>query len=121
MELRYRKIVKKRKNIMREYHYFLKKDLSTVLSSCVQGKFFTAKFVKANGEERTMNCRFGVTKYLKGGLDHNDRTKYLTVYDVQKKGYRNIPVQRLIEINCGNLSVRNWGKETQNLIMAVAV
>ena len=104
-----------------EYYIVRKDEMSEVLPSCVQGKFFTAKFVKKDGEFRVMNCRLGVKKHLKGGFDHNDRTKYLTVYDVQKKGYRNIPVQRLIEINCGNLSVRNWGKETQNLIMAVAV
>jgi len=108
-----------RRRVMSKYHFFLKKDLSEILPSCVQGKFFTAKFVKSNGKFRVMNCRFGVTKYLKGGLDHNDRTKYLTVYDIQEKGYRNIPVQRLIEINCGNLSVRNWGKQTNNLIMSI--
>ena len=104
-----------------EYYIVRKDEMSEVLPSCVQGKFFTAKFVKKDGDFRVMNCRLGVKKHLKGGFDHNDRTKYLTVYDVQKKGYRNIPVQRLIEINCGNLSVRNWGKETQGLIMAVAV
>lgn len=32
------------------------------------GKFFTAYFTKQNGERRRMTCRFGVKRYLRGGI-----------------------------------------------------
>ena len=68
-----------------------------------------------------MNCRLGVKKHLKGGRNHNADNVNITVFDLKNKGYRNIPVQRLVEINCGNLSVRNWSEDTSSVIMAVAV
>tara|TARA_R100000093_G_C1921921_1_gene65913 strand:- start:470 stop:793 length:324 start_codon:yes stop_codon:yes gene_type:complete len=107
--------------MMSKYYIVKKQDLSSTLPSCVQGKFFTAKFVKKDGEFRTMNCRLGVTKHLKGGKNYNATSDNITVFDLKNKGYRNIPVQRLIEITCGNMSVRNWGENTHNMIMTVAV
>ena len=104
-----------------EYYIVRKDEMSEVLPSCVQGKFFTAKFVKKDGDFRVMNCRLGVKKHLKGGFDHNDRTKYLTVYDVKQKGYRNIPIERLIEISCGNLSINNWSYTANNVVLSVSV
>ena len=69
-----------------------------------------------------MNCRLGVKKHLKGGKDYNDATNVnITVFDLKSKGYRNIPVHRLVEISCGNLSVRNWNEDTSSVIMTVAV
>ena len=69
-----------------------------------------------------MNCRLGVKKHLKGGKDYNGFTNSnITVFDLKSKGYRNIPVQRLVEISCGNLSVRNWSEDTSSVIMTVAV
>ncbi len=107
---------------MTKYHIVEKDVLSEVLSSCIQGKIFTAKFVKKDGEFRTMNCRLGVKKHLKGGRDYNDATNVnITVFDLKSKGYRNIPVHRLVEISCGNLSVRNWNESTSSVIMTVAV
>ena len=57
--------------MMSKYHIIEKDILSEVLSSCIQGKIFTAKFVKKDGEFRTINCRFGVKKHLKGGRNYN--------------------------------------------------
>ena len=51
------------------------------------GRIFTVTFKKKNGEVRKMNCRTGVTKHLRGG-DKTTPEKYITVYDVQNKGYR---------------------------------
>lgn len=65
------------------------------------GKIFTVKFIKrTTGELRTMNCRTGVKKHLKGGeKKFKDSNKnLLTVYDLQKKGYRSIPVESIQEI-----------------------
>ena len=106
---------------MRKYHIIEKDILSEVLPSCVQGKIFTAKFVKKDGEFRTINCRLGVKKHLKGGRNYNASDSNITVFDLKNKGYRNIPVQRLVELNCGNLSIRNWNESTSSVIMTVAV
>ncbi len=107
--------------MMSKYHIIEKDILSKVLSSCVQGKIFTAKFVKKDGEFRTINCRLGVKKHLKGGRNYNVDDANITVFDLKNKGYRNIPVQRLVELNCGNLSIRNWNESTSSVIMTVAV
>lgn len=51
------------------------------------GKVFTVEFYKrTNGELRTMNCRRGVKKGVKGvGLKFDPKEKnLLTVYDMQK-------------------------------------
>lgn len=106
---------------MRKYHIIEKDILSEVLPSCVQGKIFTAKFVKKDGEFRTINCRLGVKKHLKGGRNYNASDNNITVFDLKNGGYRNIPVQRLVELNCGNLSIRNWNESTSSVIMTVAV
>lgn len=66
------------------------------------GKFFTVKFVKrSTGELRTMNCRLGVTKHLKGGTkSYNDKDhKLVTVYDLKSEGYRCIALEGVTEVN----------------------
>ena len=66
-----------------------------------RGRVFTARFKKrTTGEERTMNCRLGVTKHLKGGeLKYNPAEKNLVgVFDMQKKGYRMIDVDGLTNL-----------------------
>lgn len=68
------------------------KDL--ILST--KGKFFTAKFVKATGEKRTMNCRTGVTKFLKGKSSTTaHKTNLMTVFDMKSAGYRCINMETL--------------------------
>jgi hypothetical protein len=54
------------------------------------GTIFSVDFVKVNGEERTMVCRTGVRKNLKGGTNpaQGPQHPYLTVWDMQKQGYR---------------------------------
>ena len=56
-----------------------------------KGKFFRVIFIKrTTGELRSMLCRTGVRKHLKGGkLKFNPIDRNLiNVYDVAKKGYR---------------------------------
>ena len=55
-------------------------------------KFFTVTFTKKNGDERVLNGRRGVQKYVNGeGMKYNPSDyELLTVYDVQAKGYRMI-------------------------------
>ena len=74
------------------------------LIKSTKGKFFTVVFIKrTNGQLRVMNCRTGVTKYLKGGSkgfndsDHN----LVTVFDTVAKAYRSIPLDAIVEIRFG--------------------
>lgn len=62
------------------------------------GKFLTVTFRKKDGSIRIMNCRLGVTKHLKGGVSTLDPAKYITVYDIQSKGYRAISKDAILSI-----------------------
>lgn len=73
-----------------------------ILKAGENGRIFSVKFVKrTNNEIRTMNCRLGVTKHLKGGeqgydpKDHN----LITVWDLQKKAYRSINLETVFALN----------------------
>ena len=71
------------------------------LRKVVGGKFFSATFIKKNGEKRTIHCRLGVKKYTNGkGLTYNIHSyNYLTVWDLQKKAYRTLNVNTLLTVN----------------------
>lgn len=66
-----------------------------------KGKFLTVVFYKKDGSIRSMNCRLGVTKHLKGGECTLDRSKFLIVYDMLKKGYRAIDKDSIISVSIG--------------------
>ena len=67
------------------------KNIETV-KTLLGDKFFSVKFVKKNGDLRTMKCRLGVKKHLNGGqLKHNpNELNHMIVFDMVKKGYRTI-------------------------------
>jgi hypothetical protein len=65
------------------------KELASIVAAS-NGRFVSVTFQKADGTLRVMLCRLGVTKHLKGGESTLDADKFLTVYDVQKEGYRAI-------------------------------
>ena len=68
------------------------------------GKIITVDFIKrTTGELRTMNCRLGVRKHLKGGeLAYDPKEKGLiTVFDMQKAGYRSIATESIQRITIG--------------------
>ena len=70
----------------------------------VGNKFFTVEFVKrTTGEVRVMNGRLRVQKHLKGGdKAYNFSEKNLvSVYDVQKRGYRAVPMESVIRLKAG--------------------
>ncbi len=78
-----------------------------IISALVQDKFFTVTFYKADGKPRTLNGRLGVTKhtkrYNKSVTEYHRNTlenpsKYLIVYDVHAKGYRNVDVTNITSI-----------------------
>ena len=72
-----------------------------------QGKFFTVVFIKKDGTTRSMNCRLGVTKHLKGGASTLNPAQYLTVYDVQAEGYRAVNLSTIVSITCGGIVLTN--------------
>ena len=68
------------------------------------GKIFSAVFTKKDGEKRSMICRQGVAKYVKGiGLkfkpvDASKDRDLIGVFDMHKKAYRFINVKTLEQI-----------------------
>jgi hypothetical protein len=64
-----------------------------------KGRFMTIKFVKKDATIRTMNCRLGVKKYLHGGKSNVDQNDYVTVYDLNAKGYRSVNLSTVQEIH----------------------
>tara|TARA_B100000686_G_scaffold111813_1_gene119244 strand:- start:657 stop:2336 length:1680 start_codon:yes stop_codon:yes gene_type:complete len=83
------------------------KDAINALTTA-QGKFMTVNFLKKDGTSRRMRCRTGVKRYVKGvgsplGTAANRLQKYklITVYDLDKAGYRSIPVDRVVSVKAG--------------------
>lgn len=63
------------------------------------GNIFGVTFTKKDGSTRDMTCRLDVKKYTKGGVcasAHID--KYLVVYSLDSKGYRNINLETVKEL-----------------------
>lgn len=79
-----------------------KVTLEEAIQTMKSGKFFTVTFIKrTNNEERKLNGRCGVKKYIKKvGKPYKDKDhNLLTVFDVQIKQYRTVPLENLITIN----------------------
>lgn len=78
-------------------------------------KIFGVTFRKKDGSIRNMNCRFGVTKHLTRSTNNyrtprklvDERCGQVTVYDINKKGYRKINLDQIltVSINGNFLSV----------------
>ena len=73
--------------------------LSSILDK-VEGKFIGVTFIKKDGTIRRLNGRFGVHKYLVGGINKvsKNSNSYLTIYDVKAKGYRTINLDTIQSI-----------------------
>lgn len=71
------------------------------------GKMFTVTFKKKDGSIRTMNCRTGVKKHLKGGtLGYDAIAKgLLTVFEIGQ-GYKTIPAEGIIEVHANGSTYR---------------
>ncbi len=88
------------------------KDMKEIFESIIKGtkgKFFTAEFIKSNGEYRVMTCRTGVKKGVSGTpLDFYTSKKgkrNVVVWDTAKYSFRTIPVDRLKSITFAGLKV----------------
>lgn len=68
------------------------------------GKIFRATFTKrSTGERRRIVARLNVIQHLKGGARAYDPKDYdlITVYDMQKREYRSIPLDAVEELRAG--------------------
>lgn len=77
--------------------------MGLLLAETGNGRFFSVTFTKKDGSVRSMTCRRGVQKGLNGsGAKYNALSKALfTVYDVQKRDYRNINFQTIHSFKLG--------------------
>ena len=84
------------------------KTAKEILKEMQSGKFFTCEFIKKDGSNRVINCRTCVQKYTKGkGMSFDPMAKsLLSVYDIQKKGYRFINLSTLIWVQISG--VKYW-------------
>lgn len=78
------------------------------------GHIFAVEFVKrTDGTIREMLCRTGVTKGTSGGSmgyrpeDHG----LLSVYDMQRAGFRSIPVDAILHLSMGGKRYERRGME----------
>ena len=78
----------------------INKDTAKQYIYKTNGKIFSAVFTKKDGEKRTILCRRGVAKYVKGvGLKFKPEDKNLIgVFDMHKKAYRFINANTLEQI-----------------------
>lgn len=71
------------------------------------GRIVSVTFVKrTTGENRTMVCRTGVKKHLKGGdAAYSFSAKsLLSVYDLGKKAYRSVPLDAILSVTFGGVT-----------------
>lgn len=93
-------------------------DIATKLRD-TKGRLFTVTFVKANGEERKLTGRLGVTKHLVGGENTvKHLSQYLTVAEFGNKSvggkvvYRNVNLDSVLSAKvAGQVYVVNQSGE----------
>ena len=80
---------------------FNRRNLNNLVSD---GRIFSVEFIKrSTGELRIMTARTGVKKHLQGGLKSYNPAQHnlLTVFDMDAKGYRSIPVEAIQRLSVG--------------------
>ena len=88
---------------------FNRRNLKNLISD---GAIFYVEFIKrSTGDLRKMKCRAGVKKYLKGGSKAYSTKQHnlLTVFDMEAKGYRSIPVEAIQRLTVGGQTFNAMG------------
>jgi len=86
--------------------YVSPSEVESVLDSS-NGRFMTVVFVtRGDNTVRTMNCRKGVKKGIKGTGKDRKRSGLYTVYDMVVKGWRTINVSGIHKINMNGTEYR---------------
>ena len=72
------------------------------------GKYFSAVFIKKNGDKRFIHCMTKSKKGVKGvGLKYNpDKVNNVIVKDLKIHQFRTINVDTLIELNAGGVKYK---------------
>ena len=85
-----------------------KTRVETFLDATEGGKIFSATFEKKDGTIRTINCRRDVKKGVKGvGMSFDPMSKgLLVVYDMHRKGFRTINLDKLIEAKVNGKTIK---------------
>lgn len=76
------------------------KVVKAILNNTPKSEFFTVTFQKSDGSTRSMTCRRGVKKHLKGGestISH--KPNLISVFDTAKGEYRCFNITRVISIH----------------------
>lgn len=90
------------------------KDIRKLFEN-TNGKIFSVKFVKANGEVRQMQVRTSVTKHLKGGKSTLEgKENLMVVYSMDAKGYRCINLDTVISAKIAGVEMM-FNKELENV------
>jgi ethanolamine utilization cobalamin adenosyltransferase len=92
----------------------IKRNTIRAIVLAQEGKIFTVQFIKKDGTERTLTGRLGVTKYLVGGENTvAHKPEYLTVFDMQKVGYRNVNLDTVMALRSNGVDYIIQKKENQ--------
>lgn len=76
------------------------------IRNIMKDRFFYVEYKKKNGDLRKMNARFGVKKSLKGGKSKTDHiSTMIPVYDMQKKDYRTLNLDKIEYMQCGDIEL----------------
>ena len=80
------------------------KNYGMIKKAVSTGRFFSVFFVKLDGTVRVMNCRTGVTCYMKAGstpCENTEPDNVLTVWD-RNNGYRCVRLNRIVFLSADN-------------------
>ena len=87
------------------------RELASVIEQSA-GRIISVRFVKNDGSIRLINCMVGVKHNLKGGPSYVNHNQYVHVFDVQKRAYRNINRDGIIEVKYDK---KVWNSQTPSL------
>jgi hypothetical protein len=82
----------------------LTKEAAVQMLDKSKGRWFTIEFTKrTTGEKRTMTCRTGVKKHLKGGARAYDPKELglMIVWEAKSSAYKSIPTDAITAIRYG--------------------
>jgi hypothetical protein len=71
-----------------------------------KGKIITVVFKKKDGQIRTLNGIYGVTKFIKGGPTKYDPNRYIVLWDIAKRDYRSVDKSTLMEVRTDRQTFR---------------
>ncbi|MAH43964.1 hypothetical protein CL614_09675 [archaeon] len=102
------KYIKLKHNFEKNRKRTMSKNIEQNIRGLVKSNFFSVKFIKKDGNERTMLCRLktdkwkGETRVTGSGMSYEPSNyDLLTVFDVNKEDYRMVNLNTLIELNVG--------------------